>query len=66
LGDDRTGMMIAAYRMAAQGWSADRAMREMELFGFTRVHHFICPSLAKYEENFPEHLKHRSAFKGVR
>ncbi len=29
LGDDRTGMMTASYRMAAEGWSADDAMAEM-------------------------------------
>jgi tyrosine-protein phosphatase SIW14 len=29
LGDDRTGMMIAAYRMGEQGWTAEQAMKEM-------------------------------------
>src|SRR5271169_957133 len=38
LGDDRTGMMIAAYRMAAEGWTADEAMREMQSFGFSGTH----------------------------
>jgi tyrosine-protein phosphatase SIW14 len=57
LGDDRTGMMVAAYRMAEEGWTADEAMNEMRSFGFTRSHHFICPSLAKYEREFPERLK---------
>ncbi len=66
LGDDRTGMMIAAYRMAAEGWSADEALREMQIFGFSRAHHFICPSLGPYEHAFPEHLKSNPAFKGLR
>ncbi len=66
LGDDRTGMMIASYRMADEGWSADRAMREMQQFGFTRVHHVICPTLASYEKDFPRHLKTNPAFQGVR
>jgi len=66
LGDDRTGMMIAAYRMAAQGWTAEEAMREMQEFGFTRAHHFICPGLASYEQNFPAYLKTHPAFRGVR
>jgi tyrosine-protein phosphatase SIW14 len=57
LGDDRTGMMVAAYRMAEEGWTADEAMNEMRSFGFTRSHHFICPSLAKYEREFPDRLK---------
>jgi protein tyrosine phosphatase (PTP) superfamily phosphohydrolase (DUF442 family) len=66
LGDDRTGMMIAAYRMADEGWTADEAMREMQKFGFNSAHHFICPRLASYETTFPERLKHNSAFKGLR
>jgi protein-tyrosine phosphatase len=66
LGDDRTGMMVAAYRMADEGWSADEAMNEMRTFGFTRAHHLICPGLARYEKHFPERLKKNAAFKGVR
>ncbi len=66
LGDDRTGMMVAAYRMAEEGWTAEEAMNEMRSFGFTRTHHFICPSLAKYEKTFPEHLKRDAAFEEER
>jgi protein tyrosine phosphatase (PTP) superfamily phosphohydrolase (DUF442 family) len=65
LGDDRTGMMIAAYRMAAEGWTADEAMVEMREFGFNRAHHFICPGLASYEREFPEHLRRDPAFRGL-
>ena len=63
LGDDRTGMAIASYRMAEEGWTADEALKEMELFGFTGVHHMICPGLERYEKNFPKHLKTNPAFK---
>jgi protein-tyrosine phosphatase len=66
LGDDRTGMMVAAYRMAEEGWSADEAMNEMRTFGFTRAHHFICPGLASYEKHFPERLKDSPAFAKMR
>jgi tyrosine-protein phosphatase SIW14 len=66
LGDDRTGMMVAAYRMAEEGWTADEAMKEMKSFGFTKSHHFICPSLARYEKEFPERFKNNPAFEGVR
>ncbi len=66
LGDDRTGMMVAAYRMAEEGWTADEAMNEMRSFGFARAHHFICPSLAGYEKEFPERLKNDPAFAEVR
>jgi tyrosine-protein phosphatase SIW14 len=62
LGDDRTGMMVAAYRMAEEGWTAEEAMNEMRSFGFSKSHHFICPSLAGYEKHFPEHLKNHAAF----
>ena len=62
LGDDRTGMMVAAYRMAEEGWTADEAMNEMRSFGFTQSHHFICPGLTRYEQEFPDRLKHNSAF----
>ena len=62
LGDDRTGMMVAAYRMADEGWTADEAMTEMRHFGFSRAHHVICPTLASYERVFPKHLKSNRAF----
>jgi protein tyrosine phosphatase (PTP) superfamily phosphohydrolase (DUF442 family) len=61
-GDDRTGMMIAAYRMAAQGWTPDEARKEMNAFGFHKV---VCPSLVGYEKGFPERLKKNSAFRDV-
>lgn len=66
LGDDRTGMMIAAYRMAVNRWTADRAMREMEHYGFTGVHHVICPTLASYEKSFPKRLRTDPAFRNLR
>lgn len=57
LGNDRTGMAIASYRMAEEGWSADEAMKEMQLFGYRGIHRVICPTLANYEREFPKHLK---------
>lgn len=66
LGNDRTGMAIASYRMAEQGWSAEEAMKEMEFFGFRGIHHAICPTLSHYEKEFPEHLKTNPAFKDLR
>lgn len=35
-GKDRTGVMIAAFRMAVQGWTRDAALQEMDDFGFYR------------------------------
>jgi len=66
LGDDRTGMMIAAYRMGEQGWSAEAAMQEMRASGFSTAHHFICPRLAGYEKDFPRRYKTNSEFRSVR
>ena len=67
LGDDRTGMMIASYRMAQQSWSPERAEREMEKFGFSFTHRrMICPGLSSYEENFPQRFKTSPAFRHLR
>jgi protein tyrosine phosphatase (PTP) superfamily phosphohydrolase (DUF442 family) len=66
LGDDRTGMMIASYRMAINGWSADDAMNEMHEFGFRGWHRLICSALPSYEKHFPEHVKKNPAFNELR
>jgi len=62
-GDDRTGMMVASYRMAVEGWTAEEARQEMEQFGFK---HLVCPTLGLYEKNFPEHVKNNPAFQDLR
>jgi len=36
-GADRTGAMVAVYRIAVCGWSAERAVREMESLGFASL-----------------------------
>jgi len=67
LGDDRTGMMIATYRMAQEGWSAEKAEKEMEKFGFSFTHRrLICPGLSSYEEKFPQRFKTSPAFRDLR
>jgi tyrosine-protein phosphatase SIW14 len=65
LGDDRTGMAIAAYRMADEGWSPEDALKEMREFGFKGPHRFICPTLLNYEKRFPKHLKDNPVFQGL-
>lgn len=45
-GADRTGTMCAVYRMAVQGWSADRAVEEMREGGYN--FHSIWSNLPKY------------------
>ncbi|MHB8411569.1 MAG: fused DSP-PTPase phosphatase/NAD kinase-like protein [Candidatus Acidiferrales bacterium] len=67
VGDDRTSMMIASYRIAEQGWSAEKAKREMEQYGFSFLHrHVICPRLSSYERKFPRRFKTSPAFRGLR
>jgi len=65
-GDDRTGMMIAAYRMAEEEWTAEEAMKEMVAFGFTSSHHLTCPGLSAYEATFPQRCKTSPAFRSLR
>ena len=66
LGDDRVGMVIAAYRMAEQGWTAKEAMKEMEAYGFSFSHRFICPGLASYEAHFPQSYAQDPVFQDLR
>jgi tyrosine-protein phosphatase SIW14 len=67
VGDDRTGMMIASYRMAEEGWSAEKAEKEMEKFGFNFAHRrLICTGLLPYEEKFPRRFKTKPAFRDLR
>jgi protein-tyrosine phosphatase len=66
LGNDRTGMMVAAYRISEQGWTAEEAMKDMEIHGYSSFHHMICPRLASYEAEFPRVLKTSPAFQKLR
>ena len=66
LGADRTGMMIAAYRIAEQGWDAKEAGKEMQAFGFSSIHHWMCPGLAGYETRFPAVFSSSQAFEELR
>ena len=61
-GDDRTGMMIAAYRMSVEGWTAEEARREMDQYGFKPM---VCPSLIPYEKHFPEKVKKNPELRGT-
>lgn len=66
VGDDRTGMMIAAYRMAEQGWTAEEARNEMEAYGVGWFHRMICPTLSSYEASFPRRFRTSPAFQSLR
>ena len=36
-GADRTGLLVAAYRIADQGWTPKQAARELEVFGYNTI-----------------------------
>jgi len=65
LGDDRTGMAVAAYRISEEGWSAPEALQEMKTFGFNALHRAICPGLEGYEQDFPNRLRESSVFRDL-
>lgn len=53
-GDDRTGVFVATYRMAYEGWPAQQAINEMYFFGFNGFWH---PSMKSFIRDFPARLK---------
>jgi protein-tyrosine phosphatase len=52
-GADRTGTMIAAYRIAVQQKSAGEAISEMHQYHY---HHFSLPQLERYVNSLPQTL----------
>jgi tyrosine-protein phosphatase SIW14 len=50
LGEDRTGVFVATYRMAVQKWSTEQAMSEMYYFGFNG---FVHRAMKSFVRNFP-------------
>lgn len=52
-GEDRTGVFIAAYRIAFERWSSDLAMTEMLYFGFNRHWH---PAMVNYVHSLPDRI----------
>jgi tyrosine-protein phosphatase SIW14 len=51
-GEDRTGYVVAAYRMQIQLWSFDQAVAEMYKYGFHRFPYFYwVPSLRQFVVN---------------
>ncbi len=61
-GDDRTGVMVAAYRIAEQHWTVDQAYNEMRVFHFHR--HLIF--LGHYVKYFPGNFMTSPAFASLR
>ncbi len=50
-GKDRTGLVIAAYRIAVEGWTFDDAYKEMKKFGFHSYLFWWKKFLRKYAQN---------------
>lgn len=62
-GEDRTGVFVAAYRMAFDGWNANQAMNEMYFFGFNGLWH---SSMKSFVRSFESQLKTESIFADYR
>jgi tyrosine-protein phosphatase SIW14 len=61
-GDDRTGVMIASYRMVEQHWTADQAYNEMRFFHF----HTYLVLMGHYVKEFPANFAVSPAFSSIR
>jgi tyrosine-protein phosphatase SIW14 len=61
-GNDRTGVFIAAYRMAFEKWPAEQALEEMYFFGFNGFWH---PSMKTFIHAFPARMKSSPALSAV-
>lgn|GEM_PF-1081420 len=55
-GIDRTGAMIAVYRMANEGWTEPEAMNEMHAFGYAFMHRIWCRAVDQYVKKFPQDM----------
>jgi tyrosine-protein phosphatase SIW14 len=49
-GEDRSGVMTAAYRIAENNWTVEQAIQEMNFFGF---HYHWHPSMLSFVRKFP-------------
>ncbi len=62
-GGDRTGVMIAAYRIAENHWSVKQAIEEMHVFGF---HNHWHPSMESYVRKLPSIFASEPVFASLR
>jgi protein tyrosine phosphatase (PTP) superfamily phosphohydrolase (DUF442 family) len=63
LGSDRSGVFIATYRMAFDGWTPEHALAEMYAFHFKGFWH---PAMKAYIRDFPARLARSSALAAFR
>ena len=62
-GEDRTGVMVATYRIAQQNWTPEQAAAEMNSFGF---HYHLYPAMKSYVREFPAKLAADPVFASLR
>jgi protein tyrosine/serine phosphatase len=58
-GADRTGVMVAAYRIAVEHKSVPDAVAEMHQYHY---HHFLLPHLERYVKSLPQLLQTEAVF----
>jgi tyrosine-protein phosphatase SIW14 len=63
LGEDRTGVFVAAYRMAVEKWRSEQALKEMYFFGFNGRWH---PAMSAFVRDFPARLTTAPALAGFK
>ncbi len=61
-GADRTGVMVALYRIAFDHWTADQAIAEMKAFHY---HYIYLPHLQHFVEAFPAELSSDPALQAL-
>jgi tyrosine-protein phosphatase SIW14 len=62
-GEDRTGVMMAAYRIAENNWTVEQAIHEMDSFGF---HYHWHPSMLSFVRKFPAKFDSDPVFTALR
>lgn len=62
-GADRTGVMVAAYRIADEHWTPAQAIQEMNAFHF---HGFWLRHLKRYVQDFPQQLAADPSLRALR
>lgn len=63
LGGDRSGVFIATYRIAFNGWTPEQALQEMKSFHFKSFWH---PAMKAYIRDFPARLAYSPALERFR
>jgi protein tyrosine/serine phosphatase len=61
-GADRTGMMVALYRMTFDHWTAEQAIEEMKQFHYRS---FLLPNLERYVRAYPNLMAADPVFAGL-